>query len=140
MRAQLSFDKFDQYFHSILKDNIVAVQDSEMTFSSLSYLKGINEHGEPTMSELAVVMQVKKPSVSTMVKKLESNGLVHVFRSEEDKRVCRVKLSEEGLNHIKISKSVDNIVFNRIEEILETSEFDEFSRLWEKISSNLCGD
>ncbi|AKB84503.1 Transcriptional regulator, MarR family [Methanococcoides methylutens MM1] len=123
-----------------MKDNTNFDQFSDINISSLSYLQEIGRLENPAISELARAMDVKKPSASAMVKKLVTGGYVEVFRSDEDRRVYRVKLSEKGIDFLAMTKTADDVFFDRIEDILEKSEFKEFSKLWEKISSNLCGD
>ncbi|NPE27647.1 MarR family transcriptional regulator [Methanococcoides sp. SA1] len=140
MPAQLSFEKVDKYYQKILTKNEQLEKYAYVGYSSFSYLLEVRSLVNPTISELASAMGVKKPSASTMVKKLVDMGLVEVERSISDKRVYNLTLSAEGNEVIELGRSTDNLFFGRVEEILDDNEFEVFSVLWEKITFNLEGD
>nr|WP_280954399.1 MarR family transcriptional regulator [Methanohalophilus levihalophilus] len=110
---------------------------SEVSFASFSYLLELRSLGTSTLSELAASMGVTKPSASNMVRKLVSMGYVDEKRSDEDKRVCRLSLSGEGIRIIELGLSADQMFFGRIQEILDENEFATFKQLWLKISSSI---
>ena len=137
MPVQLSFEKVDKYYQKILTKNEKLEKYADVSFSSFSYLMVVRSLANPTISELASAMDVKKPSASTMVKKLVDMGLLEVERSISDKRVCKLTLSAEGNEVIELGRSADDLFFGKIEEILDDNEFEAFAGLWEKITSNL---
>jgi DNA-binding MarR family transcriptional regulator len=51
----------------------------------------------PKVSELGSLLRVKTPSVTQMINGLEARGLVERGPDPEDRRVVRVRLTEEGL-------------------------------------------
>jgi DNA-binding MarR family transcriptional regulator len=140
MSTQLSFEKVDKYYQKILTKNEKLEKYSDVSFNSLLYLREVRSLINPTISELASAMDVKKPSASNMVKKLVDMDLLEVERSNSDKRVFKLALSAEGNEVVELAGSADDLFFNRIEEILEDNEFEVFAGLWEKITSNLEGD
>ncbi|NOQ48918.1 MAG: MarR family transcriptional regulator [Methanococcoides sp.] len=137
MPAQLSFEKVDKYHQKILKKNEKLEKYADVSYNSFSYLVVVRSLANPTISELASAMDVKKPSASAMVKKLVDMGLLEVKRSISDKRVCNLTLSAEGNEVVELGRSADNLFFGKVEEILDDNEFEVFSGLWEKITSNL---
>ena len=140
MNVQLSFEKVDKYYQKILKGNELLEKYSDVSSNSLSYLLKIHGLDNPTLSEVASAMDVKKSSASNMVNKLAERGLVEVNRSDNDKRVCKLSLSQEGLEVVEIGRIADQLFFKRIEEILDGEEFETFMKLWEKIILNLDED
>ncbi|NYT18863.1 MAG: MarR family transcriptional regulator [Methanosarcinales archaeon] len=137
MPAELSFEKVDKYYQKILNKNEKLEKYADVSFNSLLYLREVRSLVNPTISELASAMDVKKPSASNMVKKLVDMGLLEVERSNSDKRVFRLTLSAEGNEVIELSRSADELFFEKIKEILADDEFEVFGGLWEKITSNL---
>ncbi|SES80922.1 DNA-binding transcriptional regulator, MarR family [Methanococcoides vulcani] len=140
MPAQLSFEKVDKYYQKILTKNEKLEKYADVSFSSFSYLMVVRSLSNPTISELASAMDVKKPSASTMVRKLVDMGLLETERSVSDKRVCKLILSVEGNEVIELGRSADDLFFGKIAEILDDNEFEVFAGLWEKITSNLEGE
>lgn len=49
-----------------------------------------------TISALSSMMDVTSPTVTPLIKSLESNGLVLRYNDQEDRRVVRVQLTETG--------------------------------------------
>ncbi|KGK99382.1 hypothetical protein LI82_05125 [Methanococcoides methylutens] len=137
MPAQLSFEKLDKYYQKILNTNEKLEKYADVSFISLLYLREVRSLVNPTISELASAMDVKKPSASNMVRKLVDMGLLEVERSNSDKRVVKLTLSAEGNEVIELSRSADDLFFEKIEEILNDDEFEVFAGLWGKITSNL---
>ncbi|WP_445476294.1 MarR family winged helix-turn-helix transcriptional regulator [Methanococcoides methylutens] len=137
MPAELSFDKVDKYYQKILNKNEKLEKYADVSFNSLLYLREVRSLANPTISELASAMDVKKPSASNMVKKLVDMGLLEVERSNSDKRVFRLALSAEGNEVIELSRSADELFFEKIREILNDDEFEVFGTLWKKITFNL---
>ena len=64
--------------------------------SQLSALAVIANHGPMTLGALAEQERVAPPSITKVVSKLESDGLVTRTHCPEDRRVCRVAVSPDG--------------------------------------------
>lgn len=139
MKKPLSFEKVDKFYKNMLKNNDSSTMCEDVSFSSILYLREIMSLDKPTLSELASAMDVKKPSASNMVNKLVEKSLVKVIRSKDDRRVCRIELSSKGSEVVSVASSGDVLFFNKVRAILDENEFELFSGLWEKITSNLEG-
>lgn len=64
--------------------------------SQQSALAVISNHGPLTLGALAEHERVAPPSITKVVSKLESDGLVIRTADPHDRRVCRVEISPEG--------------------------------------------
>jgi DNA-binding MarR family transcriptional regulator len=126
---ELSFEKVDKYYQKILLQSNDHDKYADISFASFSYLLELKSLGTSTVSGLAASMGVTKPSASNMVRKLVSMGYVDETRSDEDKRVCRLSLSVEGIRVVELDLSADRMFFERIGGILEEDEFAEFRKL-----------
>lgn len=58
---------------------------------------GCMQHPEGvTVSDISSFLQISSPTVTPLIKSLEMKGLVHRYNDQEDRRVVRVRLTEEG--------------------------------------------
>lgn len=95
-----------------------------------------NEDGA-TQTELCERMGCEAPTLTNMVKKLETYGLLTRRKDSTDARVTRVYLTEEGR---AIRRPIDEIWENHQEKMLQgftTEDQIILKRLVEKINENL---
>ncbi len=80
---------------------------SKLSVTQIHYLDAIRHHKTPpTISELADILKVTKPTVTNALERLEQDGYLKKVPSSEDRRVWHVHLSTKGL---KISELHDQI-------------------------------
>ena len=73
------------------------IKDIEPQLSkSHVYLLAYTVQGECTVTDIANHLEITLSAVTSLVDKLCNAGLVARFRSEEDRRVVYLKLTEEG--------------------------------------------
>ena len=72
--------------------------------SQLSALAVISNHGPLTLGALAEHERVAPPSITKVVSKLESDGLVTRTPCPDDRRVCRVAISSDGAALVEESR------------------------------------
>lgn len=64
-------------------------------------LKSLAELDGQTMSQLAQALSVQPPTVTKMITRLAAQGLVRRVASEQDGRLARVQLTDEGRSRIE---------------------------------------
>src|SRR5438128_11230450 len=79
--------------------------EADMTPSMLSALSTIERHGPMTLSELAAHERVQPPTVTTILGRLESTGLVAKDTDLDDRRVTWVSLTAEGRRFVEAERS-----------------------------------
>lgn len=87
------------------------------------------------MSDLAECAQTSQTSLTGIVDRLEEHGLVQRVRSEGDRRVVDVSLTEEGR---RVTNEADAAFAKRLAQVVEPldgGERTEFLRLMKKITS-----
>lgn len=89
---------------------------AELTFTQLSTLIAIRDHGEMSLKELAEATHVSPPSASTMVEKLVEMKAITREHSRVDRREVRVALSQRGL------RAVNSLEQTMLEELIELLE------------------
>jgi DNA-binding MarR family transcriptional regulator len=82
--------------------------EGDVTASRLSALSSINRLGPLTLGELAAVEQVQPPSMTKIVAKLEEQGFVVREPDVSDRRVTRVRVSDEGRTYVARSRTLKN--------------------------------
>lgn len=63
-------------------------------------LSSIKKHGGPTHGELAAIEQVAPPTITAVVGKLETLGLVTRETGTTDRRVTRIRITAAGLDQL----------------------------------------
>lgn len=100
--------------------------DGDITASMLSALSSIARLGPLTLGELAGVEQVQPPSMTKIVGKLEEQGFVVREPDATDRRVTRVRVSDDGAAYVARSRTLKNAY---LAERLERLTPDERDRL-----------
>ncbi len=84
---------------------------------------------QPTPTQVAEVLHVSKPAVTSMIGKLERLELIQKVRSKEDKRTYIIELGPKGERLYRIDQEYNDLIFSRIWERLSKEE----QRVWRKI-------
>ena len=79
--------------------------EPDMTPSMLSALATVERHGPMTLRELAAHERVRPPTVTTVLGRLESAGLVSRDTDLDDRRVSWVSLTPEGKRLVEANRS-----------------------------------
>ena len=89
---------------------------SELTLRQIEYIKKIGKYECITITELAEILDLSKPSITQMIKKFISLDCVYKSQCQEDGRVQYIYLTERG-RHIA---EFENLEIKRlVEKILE---------------------
>jgi len=70
----------------------------------------------PKVSELGSLLRVRTPSVTQMINGLEARGLVEREPDPEDRRVVRVRLTDEGL---RVTRGAEGSMRKEMEGLIE---------------------
>ena len=94
----------------------------KISISHTDYLEVIKDKGRPALGEIAQELNFSKPSVTTMVNKLIKQGFVKKVRSEQDKRVFYVELTDLGRELIEIRLNIFLEFAESLEQVLAGEE------------------
>lgn len=90
-----------------------------------------------TNSEIAEKLDIRPSSVSVLVKKLENQGFIKRQDDEEDKRVSRIYLTEEGNAFLDDGKSFKDDVSDMLFSSLSDEEQKQLYDLLSKLNDDL---
>jgi DNA-binding MarR family transcriptional regulator len=109
-----------------------------LTMSRIHYLDMIYHLQGPTLSDLARRLQVSKPTVTVAVDNLERRGYVRKLRSQEDKRVLNVLLTERGRTIAELHDRIHHGYAERIAAVLSGDDLERLRDLLGKVLSRLA--
>lgn len=112
-------------------------QAGSFNMNDYYYLTSIYQLGSPKLGELADKLNLTKPAISALVKRLEKNQLIIKKQSEQDKRVFRVKLTDKGIKIIEGDNKLYLELSNIISELLTNEEMDGINNLLFQVVSKL---
>lgn len=107
---------------------------SDITLNQILYLEMIARHEQPTFGDIAKRLEVTRPSVSAIVKKLISLGYVSKEQSPDDGRVYYLHLTLKGRRFNELHSEVHQILARRITQRLDQEEINDLAALITKIT------
>lgn len=113
------------------------LNDYRITPPQFVALQWLFEHGEMTIGELSNKMFLAFSTTTDLVDRMEKNKLVVRVREEQDRRVVRIKLLQEGERIIEevIIKRQDYL--NNVLSNFSGEEVAQFTDLMEKLHTNM---
>ena len=107
---------------------------SDITMNQMVYLETISRLEQPSFGDIAEHLEVTRPSVSTIIKKLISLGYVKKEQSLDDGRVFFLYLTDKGIRFNELHSEVHQILAQRITQRLNQGEIKDLAVLLTKIS------
>ncbi len=123
MSLEVNLEKLERFAAKIWRMHNKEDPLSQLSFNEYDYLKVIQLSPEPIrMTDLAAELEVTKPSVSTMTKRLERKGLVARIPCPEDGRAQRLVLTEQAQHHLGTEAVVYGAMAKQLGEKLSEEE------------------
>ena len=112
-----SFNKFLKMYFNACNEVYEEIHFDRIRGSRFKYLKEIYRREQTTLTELAEHFDLSKPTVNEVINKFIENGLITKTKSDEDKRVSYITLTEMG----KLLATTNTLESQRaVEKIFET--------------------
>ena len=96
-------------------------------------MKNISKFEGITAGNLAASLHVRPSSLTSMLIKLENDGLIERKKDETDSRAIRVYLTEKGKEEIRKEHDQHRAKYDFLAEELTPEETEEFCRVAQKI-------
>lgn len=109
----------------------------DMTVDQWLVMKLTDENDELSHKELAGLMYKDMPTVTRIVDILCHKGLIARVENPADRRVSVLRLTQEGLNKVAVTKSQVRSIRLKAWEGLDEKDFADFNRILNKIYENL---
>ena len=102
-----------------LNKHLEIEEQSKFSNNDYYYLLVIQSLENPNFSNIAEKLNMTRPAVTAIIRKLSSMNIVEKVQSDKDKRMFYVRLTEKGKNILKGDKEVYAWVTDTIFDICE---------------------
>jgi len=123
--------------HKRLSDRILVNIKPALSMSHIYLLTYIRCKGSCKVTEMANHLGITLSAVTSLVDKLCDTGLVIRHRSEEDRRVVFMKLTEEGEKFLKYIDENRIRLFEKVFSNLSDEEIDSYFGITERLARNI---
>ena len=119
---------------SIMEDEVLSHKElSTLSMRQLNYLDLIRSYKNPKVSDLVLNLKVAKPTVTITLNDLMNKGYIKKIRSDQDKRILNLELTEKGKKINTIHDSAHRRIVDQIFNCLNPGEIEQFKMYVEKI-------
>ncbi|WP_459481474.1 MarR family transcriptional regulator [Clostridium saccharoperbutylacetonicum] len=116
-----------------ISNTLSEAQISNFNMNDYYYLTSIYQLGAPKLGELATKLNLTKPAISALVKRLEKNELIVKTQSKEDKRVYFVSLTDKAIKIIEGDNNLYASLSNVFSDFLTDEEMEIVDNLLQKV-------
>ncbi|MEZ8500062.1 MarR family winged helix-turn-helix transcriptional regulator [Vibrio splendidus] len=128
-----NLEKIERFASKIWRTQVNEDPICQLSFNEYDYLKVIQASLEPIrLTDLAIEMQVTKPSATTMVQRLERKGLVERKASLEDARSKLVILTQKAEVGLEEESKIYQVMAQVLESRLSAQESHQLNLLLNK--------
>ena len=128
-----NLEKIERFASKIWRTQVNEDPICQLSFNEYDYLKVIQFSPEPIrLTDLAIEMQVTKPSATTMVQRLERKGLVERKASLEDARSKLVVLTNKAELGLEEESKIYQVMAQILESRLSEQESKQLNLLLDK--------
>ncbi|WKY57549.1 MarR family transcriptional regulator [Vibrio sp. SNU_ST1] len=128
-----NLEKIERFASKIWRTQVNEDPICQLSFNEYDYLKVIQASPEPIrLTDLAIEMQVTKPSATTMVQRLERKGLVERKPSLEDARSKLVVLTQKAEVGLEEESKIYQVMAQVLESRLSEQESQQLNLLLNK--------
>ncbi|QPK03501.1 MarR family winged helix-turn-helix transcriptional regulator [Vibrio kanaloae] len=128
-----NLEKIERFASKIWRTQVNEDPICQLSFNEYDYLKVIQASPEPIrLTDLAIEMQVTKPSATTMVQRLERKELVERKASLEDARSKLVVLTSKAEVGLEEESKIYQVMAQILESRLSEQESQQLNLLLNK--------
>ncbi len=108
-----------------------------LTKEQFVVLKKLHEKNGLNQNELALLLYRDKSTMARLLAKMEERGLVRREQSDEDKRINKIYITENGKTTFNRTLPVVNRIINVLEHNITQTEKEQIIDILKKVQSNL---
>lgn len=119
----------------INKETDKALEQIGLSYFEFKVMCALEEEGKVPMSRIAEKYMLTKAGLTSIIDRLEEKELVRRVRSESDRRVIYVELTEKGREKLIESRKIFLNVLSSFLSKLSEDEIKELERIFSKLFS-----
>jgi DNA-binding MarR family transcriptional regulator len=112
-----------------------ALEQIGLSYFEFKVMCALDEEGKVPMSRVAEKYMLTKAGLTSIIDRLEEKNLVKRVRSEEDRRVIYVELTDKGREKLAESRKVFQEVLANFMRKISEDEIKELEKIFNKLSS-----
>ncbi len=130
------YQKFKLHYY---RDVFRCIRNRELSLSTVETLSVeiIAALKNPTINEFANYINISFPNATYKVNSLMQKGYVEKIQSDSDKREYKLRVTDKYYKYYNLSQKYLEVVENRIKDSFTPEEYENFTRMFEKISNEL---
>ncbi len=113
-------------------DKLKKIGAPEINLTQFQYISVINQNQDLTFTDMAQVLKLSKPAVTSIIHKLVDQGYVTKKQSANDRRMFHIYLTESGKQIAEAYEDSRREYVNGIHRRLNDGEFKQLLELMEK--------
>lgn len=99
-------------------------KDTGLTVPQIMIIQLLSKNEELKVSQISSMMSLTNSTVSGIIDRLEKNDMVNRCRSQEDRRIVYIELTEKGKGLIEDFRDVINTYFDKVFKDASDQELD----------------
>ena len=128
-----SFNAFLKLYFDSCKEVYEELDIEGMTDRQFKYLRVIDQKGSMTVSELAEMFKISRPTMTEVMHKFERAGFIHKKRCDDDGRVINITLTKRGSLIAKTNVLESDRAMDKIQSRLTPADIETLQKLFDKI-------
>lgn len=129
---RLAFNKFLKMYANACNEVYDEIRFDRIRGSRFKYLKEIHKRGKTTLTELSDHFDLSKPTVNEVIHTFSENGLIVKTKSDTDKRVTYISLSEMGTTLATTNMLESKRAVDKMHDVLSKRELKQLEKLFDK--------
>ena len=130
--VRVSLNKFLKVYFDACREVYEEINFNQIKGLRFKYLKEIYKRKEVTLTELADHFSISKPTVNEVINHFMDNGIVKKRRSETDKRISYIYLTEIGEVLASTNTLESNRAVDKMFDLLSKKELEILSKMFNK--------
>jgi DNA-binding MarR family transcriptional regulator len=135
-QLRLSLNKFLKMYFDACKEVYSEIDFDRITKIQFKYLKAIKSMEEPTLTRLSERFNISKPSMNEVITKFEKSGLIVKEKSQLDKRITFLRLTEVGYTLSTTNMLESQRATKKIMDTLSEEEVNYLKTIFDKFGAD----
>jgi len=131
-KIRISLNKFLKVYFDACNEVYEEINFHQIKGIRFKYLKEIYKRKEVTLTELAETFSISKPTVNEVINKFLENGIVTKKKSETDKRISYISLTDLGEVLASTNTLESQRAVSKMSKILSQKELKQLVKIFDK--------
>lgn len=113
------------------------LEDYEIGWGQQFYVEYIYDHPGASAQEMAECIRVDKATLTKVIKKLNNIGYIRVIKSEDDKRIRHLYLTDKAVPAARRIKEIHNSFFSTLYACIPLADIQQTEQIMKQMVKNV---